>query len=134
MLRRGDIACSISTYTTSDNGLCKLGSGATRLVVYALCITTWTPQSHRFYLAVKIFQYICPTIYHVSTNSGSADNASHEYKFKSLDTFLTLKCDNSHYCIVLFFMSYSSLFIQLGRFQPTTHCLNSRDNSVQLIS
>ena len=91
----------------------------------------------------QIFQYVCPTIHHVSANSASADNVSHEYKFKSLDTFLTLKCDNAHNWIVLFFMSYSSLFIQLGRSQPMTHwtwlldgmewniCLNSWDNSVQ---
>ena len=35
--------------------------------------------------------------------------------------FLTLKHDNAHHWIVLFFMSYSPLFIQLGRFQLTTY-------------
>ena len=108
-----------------------------------LCITTWILQSPHFYSAIKVFQHVCQTIHHVNTNSTSADNASHEYKFKSLNTFLTLKCDNEQYRIAFFFMSCSSLFIQLGRSQTTiqwtwllsgTKCstyLNSSDNSVQ---
>ena len=110
---------------------------------FKLCINTWILQSHRFCSAIKVFQYVGPIIHHVNTNSASADNASREYKFKSLNTFLTLKCDNEHYWIALFFMICSSLFIQLGRSQPWTQwtwllsgmkwntCLNSRDNSVQ---
>ena len=108
-----------------------------------LYITTWIFQSHCFCSTTNTFQYVCPTIHHMSTNSASADNASSEYRFISLKTLLTLKSDNVHYWIVLFFMSYSSLFIQQGKFQPTTHwtwllngtewntCLNSWDSSVQ---
>ena len=125
--------------------LCELGSSPARLG--RLCplyyhMETSIP-SHHFCPAIKIFQYICPIIHHMSTNSAFVDSASREYKFKSLDTFLTLKCDNAHYWIVLFFMSYSPLFIQLGRSKPMIHwtwllhstewntCLNFWDNSVQ---
>ena len=60
-----------------------------------------------------------------------------------MSTFITLKHNNVHYWTVLFFMSYSSLIIQLNGFQLTTHwtwllngtkwntCLHSWDNSVQ---
>ena len=82
---------------------------------------TWVPIVHLL------------TMHHMSTSS------NHQIHF----LFLTLKCNNAHYWIVLLFMRYSSLFIQLGRSQPTTHwtwllndtewktCLNSWDNSVQ---
>ena len=111
---RGAIACSIRAYTTSDN--IPMLTRVWRSKTSRLCFLHWHMlQSRRFCLAAKIFQYVCPIIHHVSTNSESADNASHEYNFKSLDTFLTLKCDNAHNWTVLFLMSYSSFFIQLDR-------------------
>ena len=36
------------------------------------------------------------------------------HDFQSLNTFAALKHNIAHYCIVLFIMSYSSLFIQLS--------------------
>ena len=91
---RGAIACSISDNAPTRT---RVWPHETSQVVYALCVTTWTLQSHFFCPAIKIFRYVCPIILHVRTNSASADNVSREYKFKSLDTFLTLKHDNVHY-------------------------------------
>ena len=93
--RRGAITCSISAYSTSDNA-------PMRTRVWRCKTRSFMPSAlphghfNRFCLPIKIFQYVCPTIHHVSTNSASADNASRQHKFKLLDTFLTLQCDKAH--------------------------------------
>ena len=95
-LHRVTITCSISTYTASDNALHELGSG------YARPARLFMPSLHYHMdtlipLLLFYYQYVCPTIHHVSTNSAFADNASREYRFKYLKTILTLKSDNAHY-------------------------------------
>ena len=107
---RGTIACSISAYSASDNAPMQTG--------------VWRHKTRSFMPSALPYGHFNPiasvllsksfntslrqmaTIHHVSTNSASADSASLEYKFKSLDTFLTLNCNNVHYWIVLFFMNY----------------------------
>ena len=94
----GTIACSINAYSTSDNApmRTRVWRQKTRLFMPSAL-----PHGHFNLIASvllsKSFDTSCPTVHHVSTISASADKASHEYKFKSLDTCLTLKCDNAHY-------------------------------------
>ena len=46
------------------------------MLIYALYITIWTLESNRFCPAINIFQYIGPTIHHVSTISVSLSQSS----------------------------------------------------------
>ena len=95
---RGTIACSITAYSASDNA-----SGVWRHKTRSF-MPSALPYGHFIPIASvlvsKSFNMSLrqmAKIHHVSTNSASADSASCEYKFKSLDTFLTLNCNNVHY-------------------------------------
>ena len=96
---RGAIAFSISVYTTSDNTPMRTRVWPCKSTVACLCPLHYHMGTSILSLlyCYQNFQYLCSIIHLMSTNSASADNAPVSTKFKSLDKFLTLNCDNAHY-------------------------------------
>ena len=92
-------ACSISAYAASDNVPTQtIGAGNVRLA--RSFMPSALPHGHPNPIASGVLPNLSIRLSDNSSreyNSATADNISREYKVKLLNTFLTLKCDVTHY-------------------------------------